>query len=145
MRAFAALLLAGLTTAVFAESPLAVPGCEPLPEVRQVLDDKLSDKIVGDMKGADQEPYERQVLGDLIAKYPRELAPQRRLIQDVRWLDPEAFPALADRYVKQAEQHPDDPLALYLAAIVLRGKDTPRSIQLLNKPNPRRPISPGRT
>jgi len=135
MRISATLFLAGLCPVVFAQSQsnLAVPGCEAMPEVRQVLEEKLGDKVTENMKNSDQEPLERQVLGDLIAKYPRELEPNLRLIQDIGWMDPAAYPALTARYIKQAEQHPDDPLALYLAADVLRGKDTPRAIQLLEK------------
>jgi thiol-disulfide isomerase/thioredoxin len=139
MRVLAAILLAAGGPALFAQSPLAVPGCEPLPEVRQVLDDKLGDKVVENMKGVDQIPLERHVLGDLIARYPREMEPHRRLIQDIRWLDPESYPALAESYVQQAEQHPDDPPALYLAAFVLNGKDTPRSIQLLEQAKSKAP------
>ncbi|MGA2739056.1 MAG: TlpA disulfide reductase family protein [Bryobacteraceae bacterium] len=133
MRIFAAAALAAGCPALFAQSPPALPGCETLPQVRQILEEKLGDKIVGNMKGADQIPLENQVLANLIAKYPRELAPHLRLIQDMRWLDAESYPALVERYVKQAGQHPEDPLALYLAAIVLNGKDTPRSIQLLEQ------------
>jgi hypothetical protein len=133
MRIFSVILLAAGCPALFAQSPLAFPGCETLPQVRQILEDKLGGKVVDNMKGADQRPLERQVLGELIASYPRELEPHRRLIQDTRWLDPQAYPALVERYVRQAEQHPDDPLALYLAALVLTGKDTPRSIQLLER------------
>jgi len=139
MRILAAALLAAGCPALFAQSKLALPGCEAKPEIRQVLEEKLGDKVVANMKGVDQIPLERQVLGDLIAKYPRELEPHRRLIQDIRWIDPVAYPALAESYVKQAEQHPDDPLALYLAAIVLKGKDTPRSIQLLEQAQSKAP------
>jgi len=130
MRIFVPLLLAA-SPALFAQSTLTVPGCEAPPEIRQVLENKLGEKVTADMKNSDQEPLERQVLGDLIAKYPRELEPHRRFIRDIRWMDPEAYPAVVDTYVKQAEQHPDDPLALYLAATVLNGKDTPRAIKLL--------------
>lgn len=132
MRILAAVLLAAGCPALFAQ-------CEARLEVRQILDEKLSSKILDNMKGADQLPYERQVLGDLIAKYPRELQPHRRLLQDMRWLDPESYPALTESYVKQAEQHPDDPLALYLAAMVLDNKDTPRSIQLLEQAKSKAP------
>ena len=139
MRNLAAVLLAALFPALFAQSPPPVPGCETLPQVRRELEDKLGNRVVENMKGADQRPLERQVLGDLIARYPLELAPHRRLIQDTRWMDPEAYPALVDSYVKQAEQHPDDPVALYLAAVVLNGKDTPRGIQLLERAKSKAP------
>jgi thiol-disulfide isomerase/thioredoxin len=139
MRILAAVLLAAGCPALFAQASLALPGCEVRPEVRQVIDDKLSNKVVENMKFTEQLTLKRQVLGELIAKYPRALEPHRQLIQTTRWGDPEGYPALAERYVKQAEQHPDDPLALYLAALVLDGKDTPRSIQLLDQAKSKAP------
>jgi thiol-disulfide isomerase/thioredoxin len=138
MRVFAAILLAA-SPAAFAQSPLALPGCETPPQIRQVLEEKLGDKVVDNMKGVDQIALERQVLADLIVKYPREKEPYLRLIDDTRWLDLESYPALAESYVQQAEQHPDDALALYLAAVVLNGKDTPRSIQLLERAKSKAP------
>jgi predicted Zn-dependent protease len=76
----------------------------------------------------------------LIAKYPRELEPYRQLIQDHPLGRPGGLSGSGtERYVKQAEQHPDDPLALYLAALVLNGKDTPRSIQLLEQAKSKAP------
>ena len=138
MRIFVPLLLAA-SPALFAQSKLTIPGCEAPPEIRQVLEDKLGEKVTANMKNSDQEPLERQVLGDLIAKYPRELEPHRRFIRDISWMDPEAYPAVVDTYVKQAEQHPDDPLALYLAATVLNGKNTPRAIQLLEQAKSKAP------
>ena len=124
MRTFAAVLLVAAVPTLFAQSPLALPGCEARPEVRQVIDDKLSDKVLENMKFTAQVALKRRVLDDLIAKYPRELEPYRQLIQYTRWNAPEAYAALSERYVSEAAQHPDDPLALYLAAMVLAGKDT---------------------
>src|ERR1035441_3737978 len=49
MRAFAAILLIATSPALFAQSSPALPGCEPRPEVRQVLDEKLSEKILQEM------------------------------------------------------------------------------------------------
>jgi len=138
MRILAAILIAA-SPALLAQSPLAVPGCETLPQIRQELDEKLGPKVTENMKGGDQTPLERRVLGDLIARYPRELEPHRRLIQDIRWMDPQSYPALVESYVKQAERHPDDPLALYLAAVVLNGKDTSRAIRLLEQAKSKAP------
>ena len=139
MRIPAAVLLAALCPALFAQSPLALPGCEARPEVRQVIDGKLANKALENMKFTDRLALKHQVLDDLIAKYPRELEPYRQLIQATRFDDPEAYAALSERYVKQAEQHPDDPLAQYLAALVLTGKDTPRSVQLLEQARSKAP------
>jgi thiol-disulfide isomerase/thioredoxin len=82
------------------------------------------------------------VLEDLIAKYPREIAPYQRLIQTTRFSDPEAFPALQDRFAKLASDHPDDPLALTLGGMVLLGKDTPESIRLLDSAKAKAPGFP---
>src|ERR1022692_3805326 len=139
MRIPAAVLLAALCPAL-AQSPLALPGCEARPEVRQVIDGKLANKALENMKFIDRLALKHQVLDDLIAKYPRELEPYRQLIQATRFDDPEAYAALSERYVKQAEQHPDDPLAQYLAALVLTGKDTPRSVQLLEQARSKAPV-----
>jgi thiol-disulfide isomerase/thioredoxin len=139
MRTLAAVLLAAAGPVLFAQSPLPVPGCETLPQIRQVLDEKLSDQIYENMKGVDQIPYERKLFAGLIAQYPRELEPHRRQLQDFRWLDQETYKTLSEGYVQQAEQHPDDPLALYLAAMVLNGKDTPRAIHLLEQAKSKAP------
>jgi thiol-disulfide isomerase/thioredoxin len=139
MRILAAVLLAAVCPALFAQSPLALPGCETRPEVQQVIDGQLANKVLENMKFAEQLAVKRQVLADLIAKYPRELEPYRQLIQSTRYDDPEGYPALTERFVRQAAQHPDDPLALYLAALVLTGKDTPRSIELLEQAKSKAP------
>jgi thiol-disulfide isomerase/thioredoxin len=139
MRIFATILAAAACSVSFAQSPLALPGCEARPEVRQAIDDQLASKVLENMKFTDRLALKRQVLGDLIAKYPRELEPYRQLIQATRYDDPDSFAALRENYLKQATEHPDDPLALYLAALALNGKDTPRSIQLLEQTKSKAP------
>ena len=57
----------------------------------------------------------------------------RRLIDTVRWEDPEGFPALQDRFRKQAAQHPEDALAQYFAGYALLRSKTPETIRLLEK------------
>ncbi len=127
---------------LFAQSAPALPGCEARPEVRQVLEQQLSDQALRNMKFTEQAALRRRTLEELIAKYPRELAPHRELIQFTRWSDSERWPALQQRYRRQAEQHPDDPLALYLAGLVYSGKDTPRSIQHLEQARLKSPDFP---
>jgi hypothetical protein len=80
---------------------------------------------------ADELARRRAALSDLIAKYPREVEPQRQLIQMTIWWDREAWPTLREHYRKEAELHPDDPLALYLAGVALMVRDTPTSVSLL--------------
>jgi thiol-disulfide isomerase/thioredoxin len=120
-----------LSVPLRAQTKLALPGCDPSPEVSKVLDTKLDDKLLDKMKFAERIAYERGVFEDLIAKYPREIVPYQRLIQETRYFDPDAFPALQDRFAKLAADHPDDPLALTVAGTALVGKDTPESIRLL--------------
>jgi hypothetical protein len=80
------------------------------------------------MKFTERVAFRRQVLEDLIVKYPREVEPYRRLIQATKQDDTGQYPALVDRFQKQAEQHPDDPLALYVAGLALSGRKTDLSI-----------------
>jgi hypothetical protein len=107
----------------------SLPGCEPRPEVRQVLREKLRSEDLDKLKYVDRVARQHEVLDDLIAKYPRELEPYRRLINFVHY-DTDDFPALQVRYREQAKEHSDDPLALYLAGAVLFHTDTPESIRL---------------
>ena len=111
----------------------ALPGCEPRPEVRQVLEEKLSERDLQEMKFTERVAFRRQVLEDLIAKYPRDVEPYRRLIKATKEEETDRYPALVDRYRKQAEQNPDDPLALYVAGLALSGIDTPQSIRFLER------------
>ena len=135
-----------LAAASLAQSPQALPGCEPAPEVRKALDERLNRKDLDKMKFIDQAARHRAVYEELIAKYPREVEPYRRLIQDTRWmeehLDPSQYPALQERFRKQAAQNPDDPLALYAAGVALFGTDTPESLRLLEAAKAKAPQFP---
>ena len=123
-----------LAPALFAQPSQSLPGCEPRPEVRRILDEKLSEEALQEMKFPERVAFRRQVLEELIAKYPREVEPYRRLIQATYdRTTPGTIGALADRFRKQAGQHPDDPLALYVAGLALSGMDTPSSIRLLEQ------------
>ena len=90
---------------VFAETA-ALPGCEPRPEVRQILDAKLASKNLQEMNFAERVAYRRQVLEDLIARYPREVEPYRRLLDATRDDETERLPELMDSWRKQAGQRP---------------------------------------
>lgn len=94
-----------------------------------MLREKLRSEDLDKLKWIDHAAREQEVLGDLIAKYPRELEPYRQLINFVHY-DTDDYPALQARYKEQAKQHPDDPLALYLAGAVLFHTDTPESIRM---------------
>lgn len=116
-----------------------LPGCEPRPEVRQALREQLGDRSLQKLKFADQAARRHEVLEGLIAKYPRELEPYRRLIDFVRYNQPDLYPALQSRYRDQAAQKSDDPLALYLAGYVLTGADTAEAIRLLESARAKAP------
>ena len=133
MRILAAALLAAVVPALFAQALQSLPGCEPRPEVRRILDVKLSEETLQEMKFTERVAFRRQVLEDLIVKYPREGEPYRRLIQATKQDDTDQYSALVDRFQKQGEQHPDDPLALYVAGLALSGRNTDLSIQMLER------------
>jgi hypothetical protein len=133
LRVFATGLLAALVPALFAQSSQPLPGCEPRPEVRRILDENLSEEAIQQMKFAQRVVFRRQILEELIAKYPREVEPYRRLIPATKQEDSDNFPALMTRFQKQAEQHPHDPLALYVAGLALSGVDTPLSVRFLEQ------------
>jgi hypothetical protein len=103
-----------------------------LPEVRKVSDDKLDgNTLLEKMKFAERVAFERQVLEDLIAKYPREIEPYRRLIRDINFSQPDAVPAIQERFAQVARGNPNDPLALVVAANALFHENTAESIRLL--------------
>ena len=108
----------------------SLPGCEARPEVRQILREKLRSEDLDKLKYTDRVARQHEVLDGLIAEYPRELEPYRRLINFVHY-ETGDYPALQARYREQAKQHADDPLALYLAGSVLFHTDTPESLRLL--------------
>jgi len=109
----------------------SIAGCEARPEVRQALREKLKDSDLDRLKFAERAAREHQLLEDLIARYPDEIQPYRRLINFVRESEPEQFPALQDRLRKQAGAKTGDPVAAYVAAVALFRTDTPESVRLL--------------
>src|SRR5690242_7220745 len=98
------------SSSVHAQSTARLPGCEPAPEVRKVLDERLDSRKIEKMKFADETALIHRVLEELIAKYPREYEPYRRLIESTRMSQPDDFPALQERFTKLAKENPNDPL-----------------------------------
>jgi thiol-disulfide isomerase/thioredoxin len=145
-RVSATFLAVALTVTVlpvpsFAQSPSALPGCEPAPEVRKAFDEKLNDKDLEKMKFSDRAALQREVYEELMAKYPRQVEPYNRLIVDAHG-DPIWYSALQERFRKQAAQRPDDPLALYVAGFALFGTDTLESLRLLEAAKAKAPQFP---
>ena len=141
----ASLLAAALFSHSFpaqGQSARSLPGCETTPEVRKILDEKLDPKMLDKMKLLERVALERQVLNDLIAKYPRELEPYQTLVNSMRSEDPDQYAELRNRLVKMAKDDPNDALALLLAGSVLHGKDTPESVRLLEAAQAKAPNFP---
>jgi thiol-disulfide isomerase/thioredoxin len=124
-----------LTATSLAQPPEPLPGCEPAPEIRKVLNQELNGKELEKMPFADRVARRRDVYEKLIADNPREVEPYRGLIEYTRrmqeYLDPNPMSALQERFREQAKQSPGDPLALYVAGVALFGTDTPESLRLL--------------
>jgi thiol-disulfide isomerase/thioredoxin len=137
------LLLLLSTPSAFAQSTLALSGCEPPPEVRQALEGLLSQDALTRLPLKDRFALEQPTLNALQAKYPRDyslaeqqlnLAKQRQIAaHDQAAIDAarQKVDAQRDAWVKNAKDHPDDALALLLAAKGQFGKDTPDAIRLL--------------
>jgi thiol-disulfide isomerase/thioredoxin len=129
------LMVTALSAWSRAYSQQSLPGCEPTPEVRKVLNEELNGKELEKMPFADRVARRREVYERLIAKYPREVEPYRGLIEYTRrmqeYLDPNPMSALQGRFREQAALNPGDPLALYVAGAALFGADTPESLRLL--------------
>lgn len=114
----------------------SLPGCEAPAALRKVIKDQFEWKEYERLTYQEQQALEQRVLSGLIAKYPREVAPYRRMIaqaQQVREYDPEPLTALQKQFRDREQAHPGDPLALLLYAGALRGTDTPESIRMLEK------------
>ena len=81
MRAYlsaATVVIVAFSTCSFvsrAQAVLSLPGCEATPEVRRIMDEKLESNLLDKMKFDESLAYQRKVLEDLMARYPRELEP----------------------------------------------------------------------
>lgn len=142
---FVSLLAACWSSSFLSQAQTALPlrKCETAPEVRKILDAKLNPNVLNKMKYPERYALQRQVLGDLIAKYPHELEPYETLRWDVAMGGThEEYQAFLDQWVKMAKDHPDDPLALLLAGKALQGKNSPEAIRLLEEARTKAPEYP---
>jgi thiol-disulfide isomerase/thioredoxin len=138
-----------LITAVFgsnlclhAQSSLPLPGCEAVPEVRKIMDEKLEWNLLDKMKFAERLAYQREVLEDLMARYPREIAPVNSYANVMHQYAPDEYARIRDSWVQAARNHPDDPLALLVAGKALVGTNTPEAIRLLESAKSQAPSFP---
>lgn len=140
MKAFpslAALLLiaAPLLAQTSSATSSNLSGCAAPPDLRKAMDDQLDNNKLSTLPYAEQVARRREVLEGLIARYPREIAPQRSLMSATRnggeSLHPGVWAAMQDDYRQRAKASPNDPMALDLAGNALNGTDTPEAIRLL--------------
>lgn len=150
------LLVVVLSVSVHAlsQSTLPVSACEEPTEVRAAFATTLAQDSLAKLTITRRLALEQQTLDELLAKYPREyslnelqigLVQQRQMAAS----DPAAadaakqtLNALRDRWVKNAKDHPDDPLALTLAGKILVGRDTPEAIRLFEAAKTKAPDFP---
>jgi thiol-disulfide isomerase/thioredoxin len=134
--------LPALSLLVFLLVPVAhseqssLPGCEAPAPLRKVIKDQLHSPEFDHLSYADQLERKRQVLSGLMNRYPREIEPYHRWIEAARedqLVHPELLANLQKDYRSRADAHPDDPLALYIAADALYQADTPESIRLFER------------
>jgi thiol-disulfide isomerase/thioredoxin len=129
------LLLFLLVPIARADQP-SLPGCEAPSAIRKVVKDQLGSPEFNRLAYDVQIERKRQVLSNLMDRYPREVEPYTLWIAAARedqLIHPELLAGLQKEYGDRAAAHPDDPLALYLAAHALIGTDTPKSITMLEK------------
>jgi hypothetical protein len=128
---------------VFAQANYDLPGCEARPEVARVIRTEIDSTKFVRLKWTEQQAVRERVLHDFMTQYPREIEPALRQIDNARFLNsPALITELRTRYRAQAEAHPDDPLALALAARALYEFDTPAAIRLAESARAKAPRFP---
>jgi hypothetical protein len=139
----ALVVLAGAFTSTQAQNTPQLSGCEAPPEVRAVFDTTLSPDSLARLKVKERGVLVKRVIDDLLAKYPREYTVyEKNLPQSFAEEGTPEFDSLRNRWIKNAREHPEDPLALMLASKVLIGKDTPEAIRLLEAAKAKAPEFP---
>ncbi|MBA3973843.1 MAG: hypothetical protein C0504_06450 [Candidatus Solibacter sp.] len=110
----------------------APPPCTPPPEVRDLFQ---SDEWKGLYKlpWAEQSTRRRKLLTEYEKRFPGQPEIATRTIDNARWSDPDAADAVRARYLKAAQDHPDDPFAQAAVGYALFRKDTPQAIEFLRK------------
>ena len=129
------LLLIVLSPAVKAQQR-SLPGCEAPPALRKTIKDQLHSPEYDRLTYAAKLERKQQVLSKLMQRYPREVEPDNLWIAAAggdQLLHPELLASIQNDYRARAAAHPEDPLALYLAAAALQSTDTAESIRLLDR------------
>lgn len=140
------IVFAAASVSTHAQKIYLQSGCEAPPKVRAAIDGPLSQDSLAKLKSKDRDAVQKQVLDNLLAKYPREYSLYVQQMYSVWALRSEdaktATEQLRARWVNNAKEHPDDPLALLLAGKILMGKDTPEAVRLLEASSAKAPQYP---
>jgi tetratricopeptide (TPR) repeat protein len=64
---------------------------------------------------------------------PRDFRPLRRYLQSVHYDTPEKWDTIREQALADVAAHPNDPVRLSAAALLLTGKDTPRAFRLMDQ------------
>ena len=122
MRPLFAFCLLSLPLAAQTLSPLCVPDPAAF-DAEQAFRDQRQVPMNDRLAALDQ----------LAAKFPSDYAIQVRRVSYFRWFAPDRWPAVREAAVAGAAASPDNPQALFLAALALHQSDTPRTIKLLEQ------------
>ncbi len=106
-------------------------GCEVQPEVRQAFE--TMERRTQELQYAERMAYSRKAYGELLAKYPREIAVHRKYVDFIKRGTPDAMPALRAKYQQEAERNPQDAFAVYIVGYALQEFRTPESLRLVEK------------
>jgi len=133
-----AAIIAALASTTFSQIPQPLTSCEPVPEIRRLLDalpDYRQDPAMTDWQVYLQRLAALKVLRD---QYPNDVFIQRKYIESttsLRGVDKVSLEekSKADAYFKaRYDKTPNDPRTEYLYAFTLVGRDTPQAIKLFN-------------
>ena len=120
----------GLVTA-YGQSQRQLPGCESNPQVMKALAEANKQRPL--LPFAESLAKHKQTIESLLAKHPHDLDLHVARINTGRYEDLENWPALRETYLREAERHPEDAMAVALAGVVLFRKDTPETIRRLEQ------------
>lgn len=140
-------LIAGAAAGAQAQSASSLSACEAPPAVQAAYDGPLSQDSLAKLTITERDAEQKRVLEDLLAKYPREYSLYVRQMDAIQFSGKNdegktAFEDLRARWVKNAKDHPDDPVALLAAGKILVGKDTPEAIRLMEAAKAKAPEYP---
>ena len=125
-------LLASLFLPTLALAQAGSDYCEPTPVIKADLK-KVSDVYEQNLPFTTRLERQKQMMLELLSKYPNDFFVQRRY-QDARRAGffTDIDPVVAD-YRSQMEKNPNDPVAVYLYARILIGRQTKEAVALAEK------------